>query len=167
MKVELNLYLFCYGNPRDRMRAAGPHIANFRLIANYSISSFSVPKQQLIIFRFSPCLHMSLISRQLFFFLNCIIYTLKNSNHTHRANLYSDCLSLSRSLSLSLSLLCPVILLMVLWRPTSSSLTPVSLSAFSVSWKTIPALWLNFIPSWPGLFCEGAINLSTNTTFVY
>lgn len=44
---------------------------------------------------------------------------------------------------------------------------PPSPSAFSVSWKMIPAHWLNFIPSWPGPFCEGAINLGLNTTFVY
>jgi len=44
---------------------------------------------------------------------------------------------------------------------------PPSPSAFSVSWKMSPAHWLNFIPSWPGPFCEGAINLALNTTFVY
>lgn len=47
------------------------------------------------------------------------------------------------------------------------SIDPRSPSAFSVSWKMIPAHWLNFIPSWPGPFCEGAINLELNTTFVY
>lgn len=44
---------------------------------------------------------------------------------------------------------------------------PPSPSAFPVSWKMSPAHWLNFIPSWPGPFCEGAINLALNTTFVY